>query len=332
MAEIILDGNLSVLKDKKIAVIGYGNQGRAQAIIMRDNGLDVIVGNIRDEYWRRAERDGFEVCEIDDAVKRVDLALLLVPDEVAPDIYYGKMEAEVRKKDHFILDFASGYNITYGLIKPSTNTDVIMVAPRMFSWGVLNLYKQGRGYPVLLGVAQDASGRAWEYTTALARGISAIGRPGGVALKSSFEEETILDLLSEHTYMPLLVATMIAYFDTVTNEYGLSPEAAILELYASGELAEGAKAMAEEGIFEQLKYHSRTSQYGQLTRIERYYHTLRDIVRKEAHEIWTGQFAKEFTEDKISGSIILNRLLETSKRTKLAESEKRLFKLLGRIK
>lgn len=162
----------------------------------------------------------------------------------------------------------------------------------MFSWGILNLHKQGRGYPVLIGVEQDVSGKAWEYAKALAKGIGAIGRPGGVALKSSFEEEAFLDLLSEHTYMPVLIAIMMAYFETVTEEYGFSPEAAILELYASGELAEGAKAMAEEGLFEQLKYHSRTSQYGQLTRVQRYYNLLRDIVRKEAQEIWTGQFAK----------------------------------------
>ncbi|MCD6536210.1 MAG: NAD(P)-binding domain-containing protein, partial [Thaumarchaeota archaeon] len=137
-AEFFFDGDLGLLKDKTIAVIGYGNQGRAQSIIMRDNGLNVIIGNIRDEYWDRAVKDGFEVYEIKEAVRRSDLALLLVPDEVAPDVYYGKMRDEIRKKESFILDFASGYNVTYNLIKPEPNTDVIMVAPRMFSWGILD--------------------------------------------------------------------------------------------------------------------------------------------------------------------------------------------------
>ena len=331
-AEFFFDGNLDLIRDKTISIIGYGNQGRAQATILRDNGLDVIVGNIRDEYWERAVKDGFKVYEIEEAVKRSDLALLLVPDEVAPDVYYGKMEEEVKKKDHFILDFASGYNITYGLIKPASNTDVIMVAPRMFSWGILDFHKQGKGYPVLLGVAQDVSGKAWEYAKALAKGIGAIGRPGGVALKSSFEEETLLDLLSEHGHVPLLIAAMMAYFEVVTQEYGVSPEAAILELYASEELAEGAKAMAEEGLVEQLKYHSRTSQYGQLTRIQRYYQLIKDIIKKEAEEIWSGQFAREFTQEKMSGSIVLNRLLKIYKQSKLVEAERRLYKALGRIK
>ena len=299
---------------------------------MRDNGLNVIIGNIRDEYWDRAVKDGFEVYEIKEAVRRSDLALLLVPDEVAPDVYYGKMRDEIRKKESFILDFASGYNVTYNLIKPEPNTDVIMVAPRMFSWGILDFHKQKRGYPVLVGVAQDSSGKAWEYAKALAKGIGAIGRPGGVALKSSFDEETLLDLLSEHTHVPLLIAAMMAYFETVTKEYGVSPEAAILELYASEELAEGAKAMAEEGLIEQLKYHSRTSQYGQLTRVNRYYNIIKDIVKKEAEEIWDGRFAREFTQEKESGSIVLNRLLKVNKESDLAKAEKRLYKALGRIK
>jgi len=331
-AEFFLDGDLELIRGRRIAVIGYGNQGRAQATILRDNGLDVIIGNIRDRYWDRAVRDGFEVYDIREATRRADLALLLVPDEVAPDVYYGMMEEEIRGKDHFILDFASGYNITYGLIKPAANTDVIMVAPRMFSWGILDLHKQNRGYPVLIGVAQDYSGRAWDYAKALAKGIGAIGRPGGVGLKSSFEEEALLDLLSEHTHIPLLIAAMMAYFEVATEEYGLSPEAAILELYASEELAEGAKAMAEEGLIEQLKYHSRTSQYGQLTRIRRYYQKIKEIVEKEAAEIWSGEFAREFAEEYRSGMIVLSRLLDVHKRSRLVEAERRLYKALGRIK
>ncbi len=326
------DGDLDLIKKKKIAVIGYGNQGRAQATILRENGLNVIVGNIRDEYRERAAKDGFEVYDIEDAVKLSDLALLLLPDEVAPEVYYEKIDPEIRKKEHFILDFASGYNITYGLIAPPPNTDVIMVAPRMFAWGILDLHKQKKGYPVLLGVAQDVSGKAWEYAKSLAKGIGAIGLPGGVAVRSSFDEETLLDLLSEHVHIPLLIAAMIASFEIATKDYGVSPEAAILELYASGELAEGAKAMAEEGLIEQLKYHSKTSQYGQLTRIQRYLHLVKDIAKKEAEEIWVGQFAKEFSQEKASGSIVSNRLLKAHKESGLVKAERRLYKALGRIK
>jgi ketol-acid reductoisomerase len=332
VAELFFDGDLSILRDLTIAVIGYGNQGSVQARILRENGVEVIVGNRMDEYWKRAEKDGFKVYEISEAVRRADAALLLVPDEVAPDVYYGKMDEEIRKKKFFILDFASGYNIMYGLIKPAANIDVIMVAPRMFARGILERHKQGLGYPVLIGVAQNVSGKAWDYALAISRGIGAIGLPGGIALKSSFEEEAFLDLLSEHTYIPLLVASIMAYFEVATKVYGASPEAAILELYASGELAEQAKAMAEEGLIEQLKHHSRTSQYGQLTRIRRYYEMIRDIVESEAEEIWSGEFAREFAEEKLSGMIMMNRLKEVLGSSDLVKVEKRLLETLKRGK
>lgn len=328
MAELLFDGDLSLLRDLTIAVIGYGNQGSVQAKILRENGLNVIVGNVRDEYWRRAESDGFKVYEIREAVRRADAALLLVPDEVAPEVYYSEIDEELKRKSFFILDFASGYNIAYGLIKPAPSADVVMVAPRMFAWGILERHKLGLGYPVLLGVAQNASGRAWDYALALAKGIGAIGLPGGVALKSSFEEEAFLDLLSEHTYIPLLIASIMAYFEVTTKIYGASPEAAILELYASGELAEQAKAMAEEGLIEQLKHHSRTSQYGQLTRIRRYYDVIREIVESEADEIWSGEFAREFAEEKYSGMILMNRLKEIFGSSDLVKVERKLLKAI----
>ncbi len=328
MVELFFDGDLSLLKDLTIAVIGYGNQGSVQARILRENGLEVIVGNIRDEYWKKAEEDGFKVYEIKEAVRKADVALLLVPDEIAPEVYYGEIDEGIRRKNFFLLNFASGYNIAYGLIKPAPNADAVMVAPRMFAWGILERHRQGLGYPVLLGVAQNASGKAWDYALALAKGIGAIGLPGGAALKSSFEEEAFLDLLSEHTYIPLLIASIMAYFEIATKVYGASPEAAILELYASGELAEQAKAMASEGLIEQLKYHSRTSQYGQLTRIRRYYDIVKEVVEKEAEEIWSGEFAREFAEEKASQMIVMNRLKKILQSSDLVTAEGRVLKAL----
>ena len=327
---LIFDGDLSLLKDKTVSVIGYGNQGQAQGRILRDNGVSVIVGNVRDAYWDQAVKDGFEVYEIDEAVRRADVALLLIPDEIAPDIYYKKIEPEIKEKEHFVLDFASGYNIMYGFIKPQPNTDTVLVAPRMIGKGILNMHEQKKGYPVLLGVAQDVSGKAWEYAKAIAKGIGAIGLPGGVAIRSSFEEETLLDLLTEHSWGPILTAAMQAYFDVVTEEYGASPEAAILELYASGELAEVARAMAEMGIFEQLSLHSRTSQYGQLTRAQKFYDKMKEIVREEAIQIWNGEFAREWSLDQAFGRVVLERLRKIASSSKLAEAEDKLYKLLGR--
>lgn len=330
--DFIFDGKLNLLKDKVVSIIGYGNQGQAQGLVLKDNGINVIVGNIKDVSWDQAVKDGFDVYNIEEAVRRSDVALYLVPDEVAPEVYYKKLEPEITQKDNFILDFASGYNITYGFIKPLSNTDLIMVAPRMIGRGILHLHEQKKGYPVLLGVAQDASGKAWEYTKALAKGIGAISLPGGVGLESSFDEETMLDLLTEHTWAPILTSAMQAYFDVVTEEYGLSPEAAILELYASGERAETARLMAEIGLFEQLPVHSRTSQYGQLTRAQRFYAKVKPWVKEAAVQIWNGEFAKEWAVDQAAGRVVLNRMLKLARNSNLAKVEDRLYKVLGRRK
>ena len=329
---IILDYSIDILKDKVISVVGYGNQGRAQAIVMRDHGLNVIVGNIRDEAWERAVKDGFNVYDIDEAAEKADIALLLVPDEVAPEVYRKYIVDKVLHKDHFILGFASGYNISYGFIKPLENMDVILVAPRMIGAGIIELHKMGRGYPVLLGVAQDVSGKAWEYAAALSKAIGAIGKPGGIAIKSSFEEETMVDLMTEHTWMPLLIASFIIYFELLTKEYGVNPETAILELYASGELAETAKAMAEMGLFEQFKLHSRTSQYGQLTRLDKLLKnsSLWEFFKEEAEDISTGRFAKEWSLEQKIGSPIYRALLNRFKRSPIAEAEDKLYKVLER--
>ncbi|MCY0859661.1 MAG: NAD(P)-binding domain-containing protein [Sulfolobaceae archaeon] len=329
--KLILKGDFSILKGKKIAVIGYGNQGYAQANIMRDNGLDVFIGNIQDEYAKRAEKDGFKVYDIPEAFERADVALMLIPDEVQPDVYKS-VEGIIKKKDSFVLDFASGYNVASGFIKPPKNVDTVMVAPRMIGEGMVELHREGKGFPVLIGVANDSSGKAWDYAIAIATAIGAIGREGGVAVKSSFEEEALLDLLSEHTWAPLLVATFMAYFDVVTEKYGVSPEATILELYASGELGEIGKAMADFGLFEQLKFHSTTSQYGHLTRAERYYDMVKKVCEEEAEKIINGEFAKEWTLEQMAGKVVLNSLWKKFTNSKLAASEKELYKVLGRRK
>jgi len=141
-----------------------------------------------------------------------------------------------------------------------------------------------------------------------------------------------LDLLTEHTWAPILIAAMQAYFDVVTEEYGASPEAAILELYASGELAEIAAAMAEMGLFEQMTLHSKTSQYGQFTRAIKYYEKIKEIIRKEAFQIWNGEFAKEWSYDQLLGYPVLNRMWKIVRESELAKAEDRLYKVLGRRK
>jgi len=328
MDKTVLDASLEPLKGKTIAVIGYGNQGRVQANIMRENGLNVIIGNVKDRYYDLAIKEGFEVYDIGEAVKKADVAFLLIPDEIMKEIYEKKIAPILEGKKEFVLDFASGYNVAFGLIRPPKNVDTVMVAPRMVGEGIMDLHKQGKGYPVLLGVKQDASGKAWDYAKAIAKGIGAI--PGGIAVISSFEEEALLDLMSEHTWVPILFGAIKACFDVAVKEYGVSPEAALLEFYASGELAEIARLIAEEGIFNQMVHHSTTSQYGTLTRMFKYYDLVKEIVKDEAKYIWDGSFAKEWTLEQQAGYPVFYRLWEFAVQSEMAKAEKELYKILRR--
>ncbi|ADX81951.1 ketol-acid reductoisomerase [Sulfolobus islandicus] len=328
MDKTVLDASLEPLKGKTIAVIGYGNQGRVQANIMRENGLNVIIGNVKDRYYDLAIKEGFEVYDIGEAVKKADVAFLLIPDEIMKEIYEKKIAPILEGKKEFVLDFASGYNVAFGLIRPPKNVDTVMVAPRMVGEGIMDLHKQGKGYPVLLGVKQDASGKAWDYAKAIAKGIGAI--PGGIAVISSFEEEALLDLMSEHTWVPILFGAIKACFDVAVKEYGVSPEAALLEFYASGELAEIARLIAEEGIFNQMVHHSTTSQYGTLTRMFKYYDLVKEIVKDEAKYIWDGSFAKEWAIEQQAGYPVFYRLWELALQSEMAKAESELYKVLGR--
>ena len=325
---LVLSGSLEPIKDKTIAVIGYGNQGRAQAIVMRDNGLDVIVGNVPDEYRRLAERDGFKTYDIPEAARRGDVIMVLVPDEIQPTVIGGVREAIGERE--VVIDFASGYNLAFGLVDLPRTADVVMVAPRMIGAGIIDLHKQGRGYPVFLAVERDVSGRAWDYAVAIAVGIGAIGRPGGIGVKVTARQEALIDLLDEHTNWPLLLASFMAFFDVAVHRYGVPPEAVLLELYASGEMAEVARMMAEVGAFEQLGLHSTTSQYGQLSRAMKYYDVVRRIVEDEAREIWEGDFAREWQLEQVAGKPKFRSLWRLVRESEMARVEARLLGLLGR--
>jgi ketol-acid reductoisomerase len=139
------DANLSLLEGKQIAVIGYGNQGRAQALNLRDSGLQVLIGNREDDYAERAREDRFRVLSIEGAAAEADLLMMLIPDEVAPELFERTITPHLDKGKAVI--FATGYNIAFGFITPPPSVDVVLVAPRMIGAGVRDLYVSGRGFP-----------------------------------------------------------------------------------------------------------------------------------------------------------------------------------------
>jgi len=329
MAKIFTDkdANLELLKDKKIGVIGYGNQGRAQALNLRDSGLDVIVGNIKDYAWELAKKDGFDVKEIRETVKESDVILLLIPDEVAPKVFKEDIEPYISPGK--VIDFASGYNIAYGFIIPPQGVDTIMVAPRMIGKGVRGLFENKKGFPVLIGVEQDSSGKAWDYTLALSKGIGAF-LPGGCGVSSGFYEETLVDLFSEHSWAGAMLYLLQTCYEVLIEE-GVSPEIAILELYASGELGEIGNSIAQLGLWNQLKLHSHTSQYGHMTWGKRYITEETKKIMKEAiEEIKDGRFAREWALEQSVGLPSFNQLWKLRLSHSLCKEEDELYKILGR--
>ncbi len=318
---------LAPLKTKTVAILGYGNQGRAQALNYRDSGLRVIVGNIRDAAWRQAKRDGFPVMNIAEATRRSDIGFMLLPDEIAPKVW--REEIEPNAKSGYTVVFASGYNLCYRFIRPRNDMDALMLAPRMVGRGVRELFEAGRGVPVMASVEQDASGNARKTLLALCKAIGAF-RPGGCALRSSAREETLADLFSEQGWAGIMLFLLRVSYEEMVRA-GISPEAAILELYASGELGEMGHAIARDGLFEQLEIHSHTSQYGQLTRGETY---LDDAFRKRLRAamagIRNGRFAREWSAEQACGLPAFHRRWRAVRATAHAKAEQRFFKQLGR--
>lgn len=317
----------AVLKGKTIAVVGYGNQGRSQAINLRRTNHHVIVGNQKDASWDTATRDGFEPLAIDTAADRADIIMMLLPDEIAPAVYREAIEAKLKKGKTLV--FASGYNITYRHIVPPPDVDVILLAPRMIGQGVFDLPARGEGFPVLVGNHQDASGGATATMLALAHGIGAF-LPHGAVVESSFAEETLVDLFSEHTWAGAMLFMLESAFKVLVDA-GVSPEVALLELYASGELGEIGRAMANLGLWNQLKLHSHTSQFGQLTHGPGFIGEEAEArMRKAVAEIRDGTFAKRWRDEQAAGSTLFQKLLDQALESPTAQAERSLFERLGR--
>lgn len=322
-----LGRHVAALRGRRLAVIGYGNQGRAQALNLRDTGLKVTVGNTDDAYAASAGADGFEVAPIAEAAAHGEILLVLLPDEVQPGVF--EHEILPALSPGRTVSFASGYTVAFGLVRPPEGVDVCLVAPRMIGRGIRQLALEGRGFPVLVGAEANASGRALETALGIAAGIGA-GGAGGCAVESSFREEATIDLFSEHTWAAATVALLGACCETLI-EAGVSPEAAILETYASGEIGEIGRAIAELGLVEQLALHSTTSQYGHLTRGPEYVgEQVRAKLRRALAEIQDDSFAREWTAEQRAGLPRFRELLRRARAAPFLQQEDSLYRRLGR--
>jgi ketol-acid reductoisomerase len=300
------DATLQPLEGKTVAVLGYGNQGQAQALNLRDSGVRVIVGNREDKYRERAIADGFEPLSIRAAADAGDILLILTTDESQPVIWPDQIGPGVRAGKTLV--WSSGYNVGYGLIVPPPDVDVIMVAPRMTGPHVRALFLQGSGALAQFAVHQDVSGGARATTLALCKGIG-LTRNG--VFESSFREEAELDLFAEQVVWAGLTAWFLECFE-MGVESGFSPELMVMELYASGEAAEILGAMAHNGFFKQMTNHSTTSQYGTLSRgpsliNEAMKALAREILR---NDVKSGAFVQEWSAEQATGGPRLQELTQ----------------------
>ncbi len=318
------DASVDPLDGHIVAVVGYGNQGRAQARNMRDSGVDVIVGNREDRSRERAADDGFDVYSIADATARADVVLLLIPDEVQPDVYDRDIGPNLEPGDTLV--FASGYNVTYDRIDFDDDIDVVLVAPRMIGAVVRELYEDGRGAPALLAVEQDASGTARSRALAVAH---AIGATRSGVVETEFETETRTDLMSEQGLFPVFASALLARFE-VESEAGVPPAVTLLESYLSREMAHIFEKCATQGLVSQMDLHSRTSQYGQLlglTEFDR--EPIREFMRDRLDAIDSGEFADDWTAEQESGYERLSSLRQEYESSEFVETEQATLDAFG---
>lgn len=309
------DCNFAILDGKKIAILGFGSQGHAHAMNLKDSGADVVVGlRPGSAHAAKAEAAGIPVMGIEEAAEAGDIVMMLVPDELAASIY--KNQVEKHLKEGNVLAFAHGFNIHYNQIQPPAGVDVIMIAPKGPGHTVRSQYLEGAGVPSLIAVYQDASGKAKDYALAYASGIGA-GRSG--ILETTFKEETETDLFGEQAVLCGGVTELMkAGFETLV-EAGYEPEMAYFECIHEMKLIVD---LIYTGGFDKMRYSiSNTAEYGDYRTGKR---IITDETRKEMKkvlgEIQDGTFASEFIQEFNAGGKA--RFLATRKK----ESEHQLCK------
>lgn len=290
------DCNLSILKGKKVAIIGYGSQGHAHAQNLNESGIDVVVG-LRPGSNRRDKvvEDGLTVMDTDEAAKAADVIMMLTPDEVQAQIYNESIKPNL--KDGDVLMFAHGFNIHFKQILPPDFVDVIMVAPKGPGHTVRSQYKEGKGVPALIAVHQDASGKAKEYALAYAAGIGA-GRAG--IIETTFREETETDLFGEQAVLCGGVTELMkAGFETLVNA-GYQPEIAYFECIHEMKLIVD---LINQGGFGYMRYSiSDTAEYGDYVTGKRIItEETRKEMKKVLDEIQNGTFASKWISENKAG-------------------------------
>ena len=321
------DANLELLSGKKVAIIGYGSQGHAHALNLRDSGVDVCVGLYSgSKSWSVAEKAGLQVMETYDAAKVADFIMILVPDEKQGKIYKESIEPNLKPGKALI--FAHGFSIHFGQIQPPTDIDVFMIAPKGPGHTVRSQYEEGKGVPCLIAVHQDFTGRAKDYALAYAKGLGG-GRAG--ILETSFREETETDLFGEQAVLCGGVTALIkAGFNTLV-EAGYQPEIAYFECCHELKLIVD---LINQGGLGYMRYSiSDTAEYGDYVVGDR---IVTDDTKKEMKKVLTeiqnGTFAKNWMVENQVNRPYFNSVRRLESQQKIEVVGKELRKMMSWIK
>ncbi|ROR55888.1 ketol-acid reductoisomerase [Luteococcus japonicus] len=329
MAKMYYDDNadLSIIQGRSVAVIGYGSQGHAHALNLRDSGVDVRVGLAEGSKSRaKAEAEGLRVLSVAEAVEEADLIMILTPDQVQRGLYKAEIEPNLVAGD--ALFFAHGFNIRFGYITPPEGVDVCMVAPKGPGHLVRREYADGRGVPVVVAVEKDATGNAWPLTLSYAKATGGL-RAGGI--ETTFTEETETDLFGEQAVLCGGMSHLVqAGFETLV-EAGYQPEVAYFECLHELKLI--VDLMIEGGISKQRWSISDTAEYGDYVSGPRVVDAhVKEQMKAVLTDIQTGAFAKRFIEDQDAGAPEFKKMRETEAGHQIEATGQELRKMFSWIK
>ena len=297
------DADLSIIKNKKVAIIGFGSQGHAHANNLKDSGVNVVIGlHEGSKSSEKAKSAGFEVMTVSEATKISDLIMLLIPDENQADVFNNEIEPNL--KDNSTLGFAHGFNIHFETIKPNENINIIMIAPKGPGHLVRSTYTKGGGVPTLIAVNQDPSGNSKDLALSYA---SANGGGKAGVIETTFKEETETDLFGEQAVLcGGATSLVLAGFETLV-EAGYKPEMAYFECLHELKLI--VDLMYEGGVANMRYSISNTAEYGDLTRGPRIVNeNTKDEMKKILAEIQSGEFAKEYIDEYKSGNLNFDKM------------------------
>ena len=329
MAELFYDddADLSVIASKKVAVIGYGSQGHAHALNLRDSGVDVRIG-LREgsPSVAKATEQGLRVLPVAEAVKEADVVVILAPDQVQRIVYANEIEPNLNPGTALV--FGHGFNIRFGYIKPREDADVFMVAPKGPGHLVRREYVAGRGVPVAIAVEQDASGDAWALALSYAKGIGGLRAAG---IRTTFTEETETDLFGEQAVLCGGVSQLIQYgFETLT-EAGYQPEIAYFEVLHEMKLI--VDLIYEGGITKQRWSVSDTAEYGDYVSGPRVIDPrVKENMQAVLSDIQDGTFARRFIADQDAGAPEFKALREKGQNHPIEPVGRELRKLFAWVK